>query len=640
MMRILDKIDSPVDLKGLSDNKLEKLAGEIRECLVKTISKTGGHLASNLGVVELTIALHSHLNSPQDKIIWDVGHQGYTHKILTGRKNQFSTLRQKNGLSGYLKRSESEHDIIEAGHTSTSISAALGLALARDLQDKDERVYSIIGDGALTGGMAFEALNHAGHLGRDIKVILNDNEMSISSNIGALSHYLSNIRTDPALSRLKEDMEFLINCIPKIGPTVSNTVDRVKNGLKYVFITGVLFEEMGFTYLGPVDGHNIEELRKNFEKADKIEGPVILHVNTEKGKGYKPAAENPRDYHSTGPFRIEDGKSLTQKENLTYSQVFGETLVKLGKKDENIVGITAAMPKGTQMEKFLEEFPDRTYDVGIAEQHAVTLASGLAEGGLKPVFAVYSTFLQRAFDQIVQDLCMQNLPVILGIDRAGIVGKDGETHQGVFDFSYLRMIPNMVVMAPKDENELQHMLASSFVYEKPTAIRYPRGEGYGVKLDDKFRKIPEGKGELLKKGNNVLLIAVGSMVYPTMEAARELDDEGIKTGVINARFVKPLDRELLLRELENYDYAVTVEEQVLAGGFGSAVLELINKNNLDVHLERIGIPDQFVNHGETEEIKAEYGLDKNGIKLTVKNLMASVEVKKNLETKKEKVHSK
>jgi len=614
MSNFLDNINCPGDLKSLKIEELNQLAFEIRDYLINTISNTGGHLASNLGVVELTIALHFYLNSPADKIIWDVGHQSYPHKIITGRKDKLSTIRQYGGLSGYPKHSESIHDIIETGHSSTSISSALGLALARDLKGRNDRIYSIIGDGALTGGMAFEALNNAGHLARNLNIILNDNEMSISPNVGAISHYLSELRTDPRLSKLKEDLEFLISKIPKIGPTVSKTVERVKNGLKYLIISGILFEEMGFTYLGPVNGHNIKELIDSFKNADRIDGPVLIHINTQKGKGYKPAENQPSKYHGVSPFQIKNGESLHHKSHKTYSQIFGETMVKIGKKDDKLVGITAAMPEGTGLYTFQKEFPERTFDVGIAEQHAMTMGVGLARGGMKPVVTIYSTFLQRAYDQVIHDLCIQNVPLTIAIDRAGIVGNDGETHQGMFDYSYLRPVPNMVIMAPKDENELQHMLYTAVNYPGPIALRYPRGEGQGVELDTELHEIELAKGEVLKKGDDILIIAVGASVYPSLEAAEILKNRGVNAGVINARFIKPLDKDLLIPLIKRYKKVVTVEEQALAGGFGSAILELINDNNMeDILVKRIGINDKFVPHGDTNFMRSLYEIDSQGI---------------------------
>lgn len=615
MSKLLDKIESPADLKDFSYEELNKLSAEIRNFLLETISETGGHLASNLGVVELTVALHHHLNSPVDKIVWDVGHQSYTHKILTGRKDKMHTIRQKGGLSGYLKRSESEHDIIEAGHTSTSISSALGLALARNKFKSTERIYSVIGDGALTAGMALEALNSAGHLGADMNVILNDNNMSISPNVGALSNYLTKVRTDPVLSKLKEDIEFIIERIPKIGGGVSKSVDRVKKGLKYVFITGILFEELGFTYLGPIDGHNIEDLVRNFKKADDINGPVLIHINTTKGKGYNLAEEKPSKYHGVSPFDIKNGEAKSCKTYKTYSQVFGHTAVKIREKLGNkVIGITAAMASGTGLDIFKQEYPDEFYDVGIAEQHAVTLSAGMARGGLRPLVSIYSTFMQRAFDQVVEDVALQNLPVSLFLDRAGLVGDDGETHHGVFDLSYMRMIPNMVVMAPRDENMLQHMVWTSVQHEGPTAVRYPRGEGYGVCLDDQLKQIEIGKAEVMTDPGDILILAVGSMVYPSLEAVKDLKKMGINAEVIDVRFIKPLDKKLLKEKLFNYDKVITVEENVLKGGFGSAVLEFIEAENIKrVSVKRLGLPDEFVTHGTQAELRAMYNLNPAGI---------------------------
>lgn len=619
MSEVLDNIKTPGDLKSLSYKELNKLAEEIRKFIIETISFTGGHLASNLGVVELTIALHYFLNSPKDKIIWDVGHQSYTHKILTGRKESFDTIRQYQGLSGYPKKSESIHDIMETGHSSTSISAALGLALARDYKQRNDRVYAVIGDGALTAGMAFEALNHAGHLGANLKVILNDNNMSISPNVGALSHHLSNIRTDPTIHKFKEDIEFLISRIPKIGSAASKTIERVKDSLKYLLISGILFEEMGFTYIGPIDGHNIQELINNLKKADRIEGPVLIHVNTIKGKGYKPAENHPSKYHGVSPFKIKNGESLELKATQTYSQVFGHTMVKIGEQDNDLVGITAAMPEGTGLNLFKDRFPERFIDVGIAEQHAVTLGAGLASGGKKPVVAMYSTFLQRAYDQVIHDVCLQDLPVTLAIDRAGIVGSDGETHQGTFDISFLRSVPNIIIMAPKDENELQHMLYTAVYSNKPVVVRYPRGEIMGVEMDQKFRKIPLGKGEIIRDGHDVLVLAVGSTVYPALNAAARLErEDGIDIGILNPRFIKPLDEKLLLDYISKYQKVITVEEQVLMGGFGSSILEMLNSNGFtNLKLKRLGLPDSFIPHGSQQKMRSLYGIDSTGIRKAV-----------------------
>ncbi|MFW6386836.1 MAG: 1-deoxy-D-xylulose-5-phosphate synthase [Bacillota bacterium] len=628
MSKLLYEIDSPRDLKGLKEEELKQLVCEIREFLVATISSTGGHLASNLGVVELTVALHSHLVSPRDKIVWDVGHQSYTHKVLTGRRDQMSTIRQYGGLSGYPKYSESVHDIIETGHSSTSISSALGLALARDLQGSNERVYAVIGDGALTAGMALEALNHAGHVQTDLTVILNDNEMSIAPNVGALSHYLSSLRTDPTVNRVKEDFEFLLNRIPKIGPSMKKSVERLKNGLKYTMISGVLFEEMGFTYLGPLDGHNISELREHFVKADRVQGPVLVHINTRKGKGYEPAEDSPTSYHGVSPFIVENGESRKEKENPGYSQVFGETMVKIGRKLEEVVGITAAMPEGTGLNIFADEFPDRTYDVGIAEQHAVTLGAGLARGGRKPVVALYSSFLQRGYDQVIHDVCLQDLPVTFAIDRAGIVGSDGETHQGTFDLSFLRIVPNMRIMAPRDENELQHMLYTAVKSGGPAAVRYPRGEGYGVERDKELKQLTFGEGQLLREGEKAVFLGVGSCVYPALKAAEILQEkDNISVGVADSRFIKPLPEELLLGLSEDYDWIITVEEQVLAGGFGSAVLEYLNRENpAGARVKRVGLPDKFIPHGDMDRMRAEYGLDPESLAGVARSLLTEAGV--------------
>ncbi|QTL98511.1 1-deoxy-D-xylulose-5-phosphate synthase [Iocasia frigidifontis] len=624
MRRILDDVYSPDDIKVLSYEEMDRLAFEIRDFIIKTVADTGGHLASNLGVVELTLALHYHLNSPQDKIIWDVGHQSYIHKIITGRKNEFKTIRQYEGLSGYPKRSESVHDIIETGHSSTSIGSALGLALARDHEQRKDRVYAVIGDGSLTAGMAFEALNHAGHLGRDMTVILNDNNMSISPNVGALSHYLSNIRIDPRLHKLKEDIEFIISRIPRIGSVMSRTIERVKDGLKYTVLTGILFEEMGFTYIGPLNGHNIEELLNNFKKADMIKGPVLIHVNTIKGKGYQPAENQPSKYHGVSPFKIGNGERKKERALPSYSEVFGRAMIKIGQLDNDLIGITAAMPEGTGLNIFKEKFSDRFYDVGIAEQHAVTLATGLARGGKKPVVAIYSSFLQRAYDQIIHDTCIQNLPVVFAIDRSGIVGNDGETHQGTFDISFLRPIPNLTLMAPKDENELQHMLYTAVNLDSPAAIRYPRGDIYGVKIDQDLNKLEVGKAEVVKEGKDILIIAIGSRVYPSLEAARQLAEQGIEAEVINARFIKPLDKDLLVAKIKKFKKVVTVEEQVLNGGFGTAVLELINKEQLEgISLKRLGLPDSFIPHGSQEMMRSLYGIDTSGIVDTVLEFSAT-----------------
>ncbi|MFW5981905.1 MAG: 1-deoxy-D-xylulose-5-phosphate synthase [Halanaerobiaceae bacterium] len=614
MSSILDKISSPDDLKSLNIKELNILAEELRNFIISTISDTGGHLASNLGVIELTIALHYHLNSPKDKIIWDVGHQSYPHKILTGRKDQFHTIRQYKGLSGYPKSSESIHDIIETGHSSTSISAALGLALARDLKERNDRIYAIIGDGALTAGMAFEALNHAGHLNTNLTVILNDNGMSISQNVGALSHYLSNVRIDPRVHKMKEDIEFIISKIPKIGSTVSNSVERVKDGFKYIFLSGILFEEMGFTYIGPLDGHNTGELINNFKKADLIDGPVLIHVNTKKGKGYKPAEKQPSKYHGVSPFQIANGESKSEKVKITYSQIFGDAMNKIADNNKDLIGITAAMPEGTGLNIFKEKNPQRFFDVGIAEQHAVTLASGLAKGGKKPVVALYSSFLQRAYDQVIHDICIPKLPVTIAIDRAGLVGSDGETHQGTFDISFLRIVPNMTIMAPRNENLLQHMLYTAVQLNAPAAIRYPRGEILGVDMDIELQELTPGQSEELREGKDILILATGSTVYPSLQAAELLSAQGIEASVVDLQFIKPIDENMIINKTKEIRNLLIVEEQVLAGGVASAIFEILADNKINnLNIKRIGIPDHFVEHGSQSKMRSIYKLDSRGI---------------------------
>lgn len=618
----LQHITSPRALDKLSVKELDKVAEEIRNKIIVTLSETGGHLASSLGVVELTLALHTIFRTPKDKIVWDVGHQSYAHKLITGRYDEFSTLRQYEGLSGFPKRSESKHDALNTGHTSTSISAALGMACSRDIKQKDNDVVAIIGDGALTGGMAFEALNHAGHLGTDLTVVLNDNEMSIAQNVGAVSSYLTKLRTEPMLHRIKEDIEELVNKIPAIGGKVIKTVDRVKEGLKYLVVSGVLFEEMGFNYLGPVDGHNIEEMQKSLEYAKNLNGPVLVHTITTKGKGYEPAENAPENFHGTSAFEIKTGESKRKRDLPTYSAIFSKTLIDLAEDDEDIVGITAAMPSGTGLDKFRTEFPDRFYDVGIAEQHAVTFGTGLALEGSKPVVTLYSTFLQRGYDQLIHDVALHEAPVTLAIDRAGLVGRDGETHQGVFDYAYLRQIPNFTVMAPKDENELQHMLKTAVNYSGPISLRYPRGMGVGVPLDSKLEELEIGNAEVLREGSELAILAIGSMVMPTLKASKELAKQGIEITVVNSRFVKPLDEELILDLAKEHDQIITIEEHVLQGGFGSAVLELLGDNKMtDVEIERMGISDEFVQQGSQDILLDQYDLNQSGIEDRVLKLV-------------------
>jgi 1-deoxy-D-xylulose-5-phosphate synthase len=623
LSKLLNGINGPQDLKHLSVLQLEKLAGEIRELLIHTVANNGGHLAPNLGVVELTLALHKMFDSPRDKFIWDVGHQAYVHKILTGRRETFSTLRTSGGICGFPKRSESQHDAFGSGHSSTSISAALGIALARDMSGAKGNVVAIIGDGSLTGGQAYEALNHAGHLAINLTVILNDNEMSIAKNVGAMSEYLAKMRTAPTYSKVKHDIEYLLRRIPAIGDSVANTAERVKDSLKYLLVPGMLFEELGFTYFGPIDGHNIPLLLDVLDKTKSVKGPVLIHLLTQKGKGYAPAERNADKFHGVGPFCIETGEIQKNATSApSYTQVFGDTIVKLAEQNPDIVAITAAMPDGTGLKKFAATFPKRFFDVGIAEQHAITLAAGMATQGKRPVVAIYSTFIQRAYDQILHDVCLQNLPVIFMLDRAGIVGEDGPTHHGVFDYSLLRHIPNMVIMTPKDEDELRHMLYTATELNAPVAIRYPRGNGVGVKLQDCFTKLETGKAEQLISGKDVVLLATGAMVEPCKSAAAILAGKEISASVINARYIKPLDEQAIRQLARDTGIIVTVEDNMLAGGFGSAVLEYINSQNLNwVKVLRLGLPDKFIEHGQRGQLLTQHGLDDQGIATSVETFI-------------------
>lgn len=613
MPKILDSIGGPQDLRKLSEAQLVALAEEIRAEIVKTVSATGGHLAPNLGVVELTLALHTVFDSPRDKIIWDVGHQSYAHKLVTGRKNRFHTLRQLGGLSGFPKRKESPHDVWETGHSSTSVSAAYGFARARDLQGEDYAIVAVIGDGALTAGMAWEALNNIGHSRVRTIVVLNDNSMSISPNVGAVAAYLNRLRTEPTYSRVKDDIDRLLKKIPRIGSSVAKTLERVKDSVKYLVLPGMLFEELGFTYLGPVDGHNLAALQAVFRSARQVDGPVLVHVMTKKGKGYAPAERYPENFHGTGPFNPETGKPRKSPGPPDYSSVFGSYLCRIASQNPSVVAVTAAMTSGTGLSEFALSYPGRFFDVGIAEQHAVTFAAGMAMQGLKPVVAIYSTFLQRAFDQVLHDVCIQNLPVTFVLDRGGVVGADGETHQGVFDLAYLRIIPNMVVMAPKDENELGHMLRTAIDHSGPVAIRFPRGCGIGAGLADELTSLPLGKAELLRSGTDVALVAIGSMVHPALEAAEQLAARGVQAAVVNARFVKPLDGSLIGEIARRTGFVVTIEEGVLAGGFGSAVLEHLFARGIDARVRRLGLPDLFLEHGDPGYFLEKYGLTPDGI---------------------------
>ena len=619
-MQYLQQIKSPDDIKTMNMSELKVLAQEIRETLIQVVSENGGHLAPNLGVVELTLALHMVFHTPEDKIIWDVGHQSYVHKLLTGRYEQFHTVRTLDGLSGFPKRSESEHDAFGAGHSSTSISAAVGFAKARDLRGGKNNVIAVIGDGAMTGGMAFEALENAGHMDSNIIVILNDNEMSIDPNVGALAEYLSRARSNPAYTKSKDDVEELLKKIPGIGDKMFKAADKLKDSLKYLLVPGVLFEEFGFKYYGPINGHDLPALMTVLENVKGINRPVLIHVETKKGKGYAPAEKNPDLFHGVSPFHIQTGELKKKSTVPTYTSVFGKTLAELGAQDDRIVGITAAMGKGTGINVFQEQFPARTIDVGIAEEHAVTMAAAMALDGYKPVVAIYSTFLQRAYDQVMHDVALQNAPVVFCLDRAGLVGDDGPTHHGIFDVSYLRHIPNMVCMAPKDENELRHMLNSALTYNCPVAMRYPRGEGLGVPMDEALQVLPLGKAEVLQEGDKVTLLALGSMVHIAQQVADRLQAElGITPTVINARFAKPLDADTILQYAGQDTLLVTLEEQAVTGGFGSAVLELYNQHGIDArNVLTIGIADSFVQHGNTARLKEMQGLDVESVVAKVK----------------------
>ncbi|MHB1406420.1 MAG: 1-deoxy-D-xylulose-5-phosphate synthase [Desulfitobacteriaceae bacterium] len=612
-MSLLEKIHKPQDLRALTYAELKKLAEEIREEMIQVVATNGGHLAPNLGVVELTLALHRSFDSPRDKIIWDVGHQTYVHKLITGRREDFKTLRLHNGISGFPKRAESAHDCFEAGHSSTSISAAVGFAKARDLLGEDHQVVAVIGDGAMTGGMAYEAMNHTGHNGTSLIVVLNDNEMSISPNVGAMSSYLNRLRTDPRYDKRKAELETLIKKIPGIGSKVAKAAEKAKDSLKYLLVPGLLFEELGFTYLGPIDGHDQMQLEQIFEQAKQKKGPVLVHVITCKGKGYGPAQNNPDVFHGVGPFNPETGEIDKKPSPPTYTQMFGETLCELARQDDKIVAITAAMPTGTGLGLFAKEFPQRFFDVGIAEQHAVTFAAGLALAGIKPVVAIYSTFYQRAYDQVLHDVCLQGAKVVLAVDRAGVVGDDGPTHHGVFDISFLRIIPNLVLMAPKDENELRHMLYTALQHEGPVALRYPRSVGQGVDIDGSFQEIPVGKGEVVRDGRDLTIIGVGPLVNTSMMAAHELRHRGVDAAVINLRYLNPLDRELILRYARLTKRIITVEDHVLSGGMGSAVLEILGDEGLSgVAVERLGYPG-FVDQGAIPILHQAYGLSVKGI---------------------------
>ncbi|MDI3299463.1 MAG: 1-deoxy-D-xylulose-5-phosphate synthase [Bacillota bacterium] len=616
MERLLDRIRGPEDLKRMELGELRQLAREIRAEIIETVARNGGHLAANLGTVELAVALHKVFSSPRDKILWDVGHQAYPHKLVTGRLGRFPTLRKPGGLSGFLKRSESEHDVWEAGHAGTALSGAIGYATARDLLRQRHKVVAVVGDGALTAGLALEALNNIGQSRSDLIIVLNDNSMSISPNVGALSRYLAAIRTAPGYSRRKQELTDLLEAIPALGPQVARAAERLKMGLKQLLLPGMWFEELGIKYLGPIDGHDLAQLIEVLQDAKRTRGPVLVHAVTEKGHGYAPAEQNPEGFHGPGPFDPRTGRPLPKPAGApSYTGVFSRTLTRLARERPEVVAITAAMPEGTGLSLFAREFPERFFDVGIAEQHAVTFAAGLALGGLRPVVAIYSTFLQRAVDSIIHDVCHQKLPVVFAIDRAGLVGADGDTHQGAFDLTFLRMVPEMAILVPRDENALQHAVATALDHrEGPIAIRYPRGEGVGVPLDPEPVALPFGRAEWLREGKDVALLAVGPAVHEALAAAKLLEGAGVEASVIDARWVKPLDGETLERVATSHRALVTVEPGTALGGFGSAVLEWLSAHgHWGVRTRLLGLPDRFIEHGDPVLQYHQFGLDAAGI---------------------------
>ena len=621
--RLLDTVNSPADLRDLSVAEMEQLARELRETIITTVARTGGHLAPSLGVVELTLALHYVFDTPRDRLVWDVGHQAYAHKLLTGRKDRFATLRQYRGLSGFPKRAESEYDPVGAGHSSTSISYSLGMAAAKAIQGEPGKVIAVIGDGSMTAGMAFEGLNHAGDLDRDLIVILNDNEMSISKNVGALSSFLSRKMTSRTIRRLRDHIEDRLMALSSVGENILTMLRKSEENLKNLFTPGMLFEALKFKYVGPIPGHELDDLIATLENVrDNSHGPVLVHVITTKGKGYKPAETNPGEFHGVGPFDVATGtpvKSVSR--GVSYTRVFGDTLCRLARTDKRVVAITAAMPGGTGLLPFAAEFPDRFFDVGIAEQHAVTFAAGLALEGLRPFFAVYSSFMQRSLDQLIHDVCLPNLPVTIALDRSGVVGDDGPTHHGVFDLAFLRFIPNLVVMAPADENELQHMLHTALSHHGPVVLRYPRGNGEGVALEPDFHRLEIGRGTVLREGTDVLLLPIGNRVGPALAAAARLEVQGIDAAVINPRFLKPLDSDLIADWAARTGRVVTVEDNCVQGGFGSAVLEALNERGLHLPVRRLGYEDRFIEHGPQAVLWRAAGIDADGIARSVLDLL-------------------
>ncbi|CAN5490682.1 1-deoxy-D-xylulose-5-phosphate synthase [soil metagenome] len=629
-MRFLSEIDSPSDLRRLRVEELQEVADEVRSFIIDTCSRVGGHTGASLGAVELAVAMHYVFDTPDDRLVWDVGHQAYAHKILTGRRDELHTIKQYGGLSGFLRRAESEYDTFGAGHASTSLSAALGMAVARDTNKENFHVCALIGDSSLAGGMAMEAVNQAGHLKSRLIVVLNDNEMSIAPAVGALSGYLNRIKGAQSYQHLKGEIGDALESVPGIGERLRRAAKSVKDAIAAAVLPGALVNELGFKYIGYVDGHNVPMLVRALEEAKKVQdGPVIVHALTTKGKGFPNPEKNYYAYHATGPFDPKTGLPYKSAKAAapTYTQVFGETICELMERDEKIVALTAAMPDGTGVDKILERFPDRAFDVGIAEQHAITFCAGMACEGLKPVAAIYSTFLQRAFDQLIHDVCLQDLNVTFAMDRAGIVGADGPTHHGLLDIAYLRGYPNIILMAPKDEREMRDMLLTAIEYPGPAAIRYPRGNGLGMDIGAAPKKMEIGKAEVLRDGTEAVIIAYGSMVNPAIEAAKSLERDGIETTVVNARFVKPLDHDLILALSKSHRLIITVEEAYLAGGFGSAVIELLEENGLldKLKVVRMGVPDEIVTHGDPKFLLARYGLDADGISIKVKECLESLD---------------
>lgn len=615
MSRLLDRIQSPADLRRLKVEELRLLAKEVRDEVLSVVSEAGGHLASTLGAVELTLALHYVFDTPEDRIVWDTGHQAYAHKIICGRKDKFSTIRQLGGISGFLSREESEYDVFGAGHAGTSVSAALGMVVAKALRQSKHKVVAVVSDGCLSAGLTFEGLNQAGHLNKDLIVVLNDNEIFIDPRVGAISSFLSKQLTTDLAVRLQKNLVSLLRTLPKVGENLYQVARKVKESFLGLVTPGFLFEALGFQYVGPIDGHNLTEMIQTFQNIQKVGGPTLVHVITKKGKGYEPAERDPVKYHSVAPFHILTGKPKKEKSPTpTFTDVFASTLIKLAKANPKVVGITAAMGSGTGIDKLSRELPGRSYDVGIAEQHAVTFAAGMATEGWIPVVAIYSTFLQRGYDQILHDVCVQDLHVVFALDRGGLVGADGPTHHGVFDFAYMRSMPNIVIMAPKDENELQHMVKTAIEHSGPVSLRYPRGEGLGVEMDEEPRTLEIGKAELLRQGKDIVIVGIGHTVLPALRAAQDLSPLGIEAAVVNARFVKPLDRELLLDLITKVPRVITVEDHVLNGGFGSAVLELLADAGItEVKIRRLGVPDRFIPHGTQEELRKMCGIDKDAI---------------------------